>query len=354
MGYSVVSAPWVYRGHRYVFLIRLFILLLVLLLSKGVPAQQAATPDSVAAGSETEEESKVPDSGAGLTGSVVNFAEGAHDYLSGGLEATAKSVDQFFAEDNVFEESTKSYLRLSFDSVWREYEGFGFAGDMRLKLDLPNTRKRLKLLIESDGQRGGVDDLEEHPSDVTQGRNYALSVEKVVSGLAAWNVRPSLGLKVRAPVDLFVRLRSHRYFTFSDWLWRLSSSMAWFNSSGYEAVLSMAFDRPLQHGFLFRYAPALSWREEEMFRRINQGLFLYQQIDERQKMAYQITAEADDDWDEWRSKRYDIAIRYRRNLYKKWLFGEIIPQWTFLKENDFHVNPSLTFRLETVFGERYR
>ena len=71
-------------------------------------------------------------------------------------------------------------------------------------------------------------------------------------------------------------------------------------------------------------------------------------------MAYQIIAQADDEWGEWRAKRYDALIRYRRSLYKKWLFGEVIPQWTFQKETGFHVEPAIIFRLEIVFGERYR
>ncbi|MFC1749613.1 hypothetical protein ACFL2V_12495, partial [Pseudomonadota bacterium] len=115
------------------------------------------------------------------------------------------------------------------------------------------------------------------------------------------------------------------------------------------------FDRALNDDFLFRYSQLLSWREDEMFRRFSQGLSLFQQIDSRQQIAYQIIARADDeDLEGWRSKRYDILARYRRNLYKKWLFGEIIPQWTYLRESGFNSTPALIFRLEMVFGERYR
>ncbi len=321
----------------------------MLLSSSVVLAQQS--PDILAKASQSSD-GDVPS----VFDTVLSRADGAHEYVSTGLEATAKSLDGFFAEDSAFEEATNTYLRLNFDSVFKEYEGMGFAGDARLKVDLPNTKKRLKLLIESDAQRGDTEGLEESPEQVAQNRDYSVAIERVVPGMVEkWNIRPSLGIKVRAPLDPFIRLRSHRYFEYTNWLLRFASGVSWFDSRGYDAYLSLSFDRPLNDVFTFRYGPQLSWTEEDMFRRLGQGISLYQQIDERQKIAYQIGSEADDDWDgEWRAKRYDIQIRYRRNLYKKWLFGEIIPHWQYLKETGFRVEPSLTFRLELVFGERYR
>jgi len=286
---------------------------------------------------------------------VIGRAEGVHKYVSGELEATAKSVDQFFADDNAFDESTKTYLRLGLDSVWRENEGLGFAGGVRLKVDLPNTKKRLRLLIESDAQRGETENLEDKPGDVAQESEYSVALEKEVSGLDLWNVRPSLGIRLHTPVDPFVRVRSYRYFPLSQWVIRVSSGVSWFDSRGFGTNGALEFDRALNDDFLFRYSQLLSWREDEMFRRFSQGLSLFQQIDSRQQIAYQIIARADDeDLEGWRSKRYDILARYRRNLYKKWLFGEIIPQWTYLRESGFNSTPALIFRLEMVFGERYR
>ncbi len=281
-------------------------------------------------------------------------AEGMHDYVSEGIEFTAKSIDLFFAEDKAFDEATYTYLRLGLDSVWHEHEGLGFAGELRMKLDLPNTRKRLKLLIETDAQRGETEVLEEKPADVAQNRDYSIALERASSRLKKWNLRPSLGIRLHTPIDFFIRLRTHRYYNLERWLLHVSSGVRWYDSRGFDAYFNLSHDYPLSDNWLFRYAPGMSWKEEDMYRTIGQELSLFQQIDEKQKMAYQILAGANDESDDWRAVQYDILIRYRRNLYKKWLFGEVIPQWTFEKESGFHPRPALTFRLEVVFGERYR
>lgn len=342
---------------RYHLILKSFlaIALFVPLFSSGIVlAEQTPEPDSSA----VDETSDTSDPTNNAVGSRLDILVGqvnsAHDYVSSGLETTAKSLDEFFAEDTAYEDSTRTYLRLGLDSVLREREGFGFSGGLRLKLHLPRTKKRLRLLIESDDQRSESENLENKPTDVAQRSDYSLAIEKDVSGANKWNLRPSLGIKLHSRIDTFFRLRSHRYFSYNDWLMRVSHHAAWFDSRGFEANTGLALDHPLSKNLLFRYSPTLSWQEEEMFRRITQGFSVYQEIDSRQKMAYQIIAEADDDWNEWRAKRYDALIRYRRGLYKKWLFGEVIPQLIFLKETGFHNDPIITFRLEVVFGERYR
>lgn len=312
--------------------------------------------DKLAAVIEPDYESEIElETGEGYWTQMLGRADGMHEYVSGGLESAAQSVDLFFAEDNVFEESTKSYIRMGLDSVWRENEGVGFKGKVKLKIDLPNTKKRLRLLIESEGERGGTENLEDRPEDAAQGNDYSVAVEKEVSALKLWNVRPSLGIRVHTPLNPFVRIRSYRYFPAGSWVIRVSSGAAWFDSRGYDIYGALEFDHELSESLLFRYSHLYSWREDEMFRRYSQGVSLFQQIDEKQRIAYQIIGHADDEYEEgWRARRYDVLARYRRNLYKKWLFGEIIPQWTYWKESGFNSTPAIIFRLEVVFGGRYR
>lgn len=326
-------------------------MLILLLSSSAVSAEQNTTIDEESNDSvTTSDNTKTSSAPTTMVGRVDLF----HDTVSGGLEATAKSVDDFFAEDTVYEESTKSYLRMGLDSVLREEEGLGFSGAIKLKIDLPRTKKRLRLLIESDTERGDLDNLEDRPVDAAQGKDYSLAIERSSSRLKKWNVRPSLGIKLHSKIDTFFRVRSHRYFPMDKWLLRLGSQASWLDSKGYEAEASLSLDRPLAENWLFRYSMPFGWREEEMFRHTSQEFSLYHQIDSRQQMAYQFIAAADDAWDQWLAKSYTIAVRYRRGLYKKWLFGEIIPQWNYLKGNQFHSDTFITFRLEVVFGERYR
>ena len=226
----------------------------------------------------------------------------------------------------------------------------GFAGDLKLRIDLPRTERRLKLLIETDPQRDNTNQLENVPIDVVQEKDYFLSLERQRKR-GAWDVRPALGIKAHFPPDPFVRLRAFRYVDLNTWLLHVSGNAFWFNSSGWGMNTSLEFDRALSASFLFRSGTTFSWEEEEKFRRIEQVFTLFQRIGDRVNLAYETGIHFDDEMD-WDSNLYYGRVRYRQDIHKNWLFAEIIPQLTYREENNFEDEFSLTFRLEMVFGRR--
>ncbi len=280
---------------------------------------------------------------------IVEKIDIAHVAVSGRIERTARWLDRFFADDKIFDDATDSYARVKLDSVFEPGGNVGFSGDIRLKIDLPRTQKRLKLLIESDPQRENRTDLENVPADVVSEKSYSLSLERQLSEVHRWDVRPALGIKARTPLDPFARLRAIRYFNLQKVVARVSSSAFWFDSSGFGANLGVEFDRALIDVFLLRSGTGLTWEEAEKFRRIEQQFSLFHRIDDRQNMAYQIGILADDEFN-WRVNTYYYRIRYRKDIHDGWVFAEIIPQWTYREENSFDDEPSLTLRLEAAFG----
>ena len=310
-----------------------------------IPADETSTPIDQPDSNEAQS--------VGVLDVVIGKLDTTHTTISSGLGLTASSIDSFFADDKVFEQTNHSYLRIALDMVSKEYAGTGFAGDLKLKVDLPRTKKRLRLLIETDSQRDSKENLDDLPTDVVQERDFFISLERQVGGERNWDIRPSLGIKAHRKLDLFARVRSYRDFGLNKWLLHASNNLAWFDSRGFGANGVLEFDRALTKTLLFRATAALNWQEEEMFRRFTQSLSIFQHIDERQSMAYQIAGFADDEND-WQANQYYMRVRYRKGLYKKWVFGEIIPQHTFLKETSFHGEASITLRLELVFGESYR
>ncbi|KAF0191958.1 MAG: hypothetical protein FD165_1292 [Gammaproteobacteria bacterium] len=273
----------------------------------------------------------------------------AHAAVSSRIERTARWLDRFFADDKVFEEATGSYARVNLDSVFEPGGAIGFSGDIRLKIDLPRTQQRLKLLIESDPQRENRTDLENVPVDVVAEKSYSLSLERQLQQAHRWDVRPALGIKAHTPLDPFARLRAIRYFNLQKVMARVSSSAFWFDSSGFGANFGIEFDRALSDVFLLRSGTGLTWEEAEKFRRIEQQFSLFHRLDDRRNLAYQIGILADDEFN-WRVNTYYFRIRYRKDLHDGWVFAEIIPQWTYREETNFDDEPSLTLRLEAVFG----
>lgn len=319
-------------------------------------ATDAATPSPAGGvddeGVVPEHESDAPPEET-RTEKIVETLEVAHATVSSGIERSARWLDRFFASDRVFEEETDTYARLTLDTVFEPRGEVGFSGDLRFRIDLPRTEKRLKLLIESDPQRETRDDLRDVPADVVSETNYSLSIERQLRQARRWDVRPALGVKAHTPLDPFARLRAIRYFGLGEnVVARVSGSVLWFDSSGWGAHSGVELDRALGHALLARSGTAFGWEEEDKFRRITQEFSLFHRLSDRQNMAWQIGAAADDQFD-WDVNTYYWRVRFRQDVHRRWLFAEVIPQVTYREETGFDDEPSLTLRLEAVFGHDY-
>ena len=72
------------------------------------------------------------------------------DYLSERFVSLSASMDDFFADERVFDESRTSFLRVYGDLSYKEAQASDFTIKVQAKLVLPALEKRMKLLIESD------------------------------------------------------------------------------------------------------------------------------------------------------------------------------------------------------------
>ena len=79
-----------------------------------------------------------------------SFLDKPQNVISSGVEAFAKSIDEFFSDDKAFYEASGTYLRIQAVTIVNEAGVIGYDGDIKLKLRLPNTKKKLKFTLESD------------------------------------------------------------------------------------------------------------------------------------------------------------------------------------------------------------
>lgn len=285
----------------------------------------------------------------------LSLVDRTHEDLSTHLETLVKRVDSFFANDRAFEEATESYMRLRLDFLMDNNNGTEFKADVAIKIDLPQTEQRLKLLIESDPQEDieAEDRPGESPIEALEQKNYSLALETELKQAGKWIIRPAAGVKFEVPPDPFVRLRVIRYHGISDWLMRFAGNAFWFNSEGIGGNARLDFDQAMGDHLLFRSSTFAEWKEENEFVTASHAFILYQQIEKwRTSIAYEMGLGATNEAD-WNITSYFLRLRYRQRIYKKWLFAEIRPEILFLEEDDFDPAPGISLRLEAVLGKRY-
>src|SRR3569623_1838854 len=123
----------------------------LIIFAAGFTTAPAAELDVPAVASPAEEASPAPDEmGPPAPPLLMRKTMETHVVVSHGLERMARRIDSFFAADQAFEESTRSYARLRFDTILDQDMQISFDGDVRDRIDFPRTARKHKLLIESD------------------------------------------------------------------------------------------------------------------------------------------------------------------------------------------------------------
>src|SRR3569623_1923396 len=228
----------------------------LIIFAAGFTTAPAAELDVPAVASPAEEASPAPDEmGPPAPPLLMRKTMETHVVVSHGLERMARRIDSFFAADQAFEESTRSYARLRFDTILDQ--------DMQISFD--------------------------------------------------------------------------------GWLMRTAGNLFWFVSDGAGASSTLDFDRAMGETALFRSGTTLRWAETDQFLTAEQLMSIYQRIDPRRYVVYQVGAVATRDPD-WAMQQYFVAVHFRKNVYKNWLFMEVIPQINYTVDRDFRADPTHTFR----------
>lgn len=283
----------------------------------------------------------------------VRGADAMHRGVTFAINRTALRVDSFFADDRFYADTTETYLRVSGRATWESGEDDKYQARVRMRMDLPGTRERWRLFVEGDDPEATADTGSDSFREALDDSDYNIGLEAQLRNTGRWDIRPGLGVKAASPPDPFVRIRAIRYERLRRWLMRFSAGAAEFVDDGTELMTRLDFDRRLNHDYLFRSLSRVRYRDSKDRTEVTQQFSLFQKVNNRVGLAYDVGVRVDDDPD-WEVDHYFTQVRTRVRAYKKWLFLEFTPE-VIVREKD-NYDPSFRFslRADAVFGERYR
>ena len=282
----------------------------------------------------------------------ANAQDDTHNLISKEITGFASQIDSFFAEERSQHFVNKSQIRLFVDTEFRESTEPVSTPDMRIKLVLPRTQKRLQLIIESDKEEDKDDDQEiqslssssDKKKDNTKaGIEYFLPNPKIKTSLGS-------GILFREITPLvFARLRMRKRIKYKSWLIKPEQELMWISSDGYSTKTSLDFDKRLNNEYLFRVANDIKWNDKEYDVDFRNGPSLYQKISKKIGLSYNFRV-ISSDAPVLAVNNYSFSVNYRQLLYKKWFFWTVSPALNFPRENNFHRTPGLTIRFEIIAG----
>jgi len=311
------------------------------------PAQQPE-PDSAVFPETSEQDKPAEDAQK----SVFSFLDWPQKTVSIGFKKFVMGTDEFFANEKVFYETSGSYLRLTGEALYTEGGNQGYYSDLKIKLKLPVTEKKMSLLVESNP---GEDDeeidkaLEPTPTEAVQQKEYFAGVQTTIGDETSWKLKPSVGIKLHSPIDYYTRFRLTREVGIGNGSFLFTEALYWFNSTGWESDTSGEFNIKVLDSLLFRSSTGANWQEETEDIKLRQIFSLTHYLSERRAISYQLRFDGIDE-PTIHTTQYSVLAHYRQNLHAGYLFMDLIPKVTYLEETDFRADYSLTVRLEMVFN----
>lgn len=282
-----------------------------------------------------------------------SFLDAPQKTLSSGLESMAKYIDEFFANEKVFYESTGSYVRYSVDSLFEEGGRITTVGKLDVSLRLPRTEQKLKLVLESDPveKQSTIERATAvPPSGQTTEQNYYAGLQSEFGKAKRWRFKPSVGLKLHFPIDYYVRLRAFRDFNFSKWNLRLTESAYWYDSTGAGFDSVMEWNRLVDKNLLFRASSLVRNTEEYQRFDLSQSFSLTHALSERRAITYSISFFGISE-PNIHATDYIIQARYRQMVHHNYFFMELVPQVRYRLEYAFTQEDSLLVRFEWLFKQ---
>ena len=270
---------------------------------------------------------------------------------------TAEWLDSFFGTPTYLSEVNKTYLRLQLTSFVEDGAGLDTDARFTLRLSLPNTEKRFRLTIASspdqiDRQDGGSDDtavgqIEEVDDNLAGALEYFLLDRK------RHNVKFAVGATIRnASLAGYGSTRYRYQVDVRRWTLRFVQRLRWYTDEGWDARSTLDFERPVFDNLFFRTTPSLKWKQEKDGFEYAWTTSLFHPLSEKHALEYQFNNYFKTET-EGRLTESNVRVRYRRQIWRKWLVFEVAPQLAWYEERDFKTVAGVAVRLEVWLG-RYK
>lgn len=287
--------------------------------------------------------------------------EPRQDAVSTTVKKAASAIDSFFSTEEYDWRSNKTRIRLRGNALWLDEHGTDYGAQVKIKLVLPGTRDRFRIIANDEGQ-------DEFGSSLDEPDDSDLALRFVPDPLGRFQASFDLGLSTRGDPDLqgFGRVNLSGGFGIGDSRWqaRAENRLYRYTDTGWRNDFRWYFERPISDNFLFRSRTRFDYQEDKNENWLPEQRFsLYHQINDRTALAYEALAQRiffeDSAFDEdeflddcEKCYQYQLRLRFRRNFknYPRF-FYELWPIAAWVEQRDYEFTPAALFRLEVIFGD---
>ena len=286
-----------------------------------------------------------------LEAEETTAADDTHKAVSQSINHAARWIDSFFDDETYIAEDATTTLRVSQGVFLERGESPRYKTRVNVKIRVPQLKHRLSIFAGGEADDENTSDapitsIQDTTNDPFAGVQYFAKVTKKT------NLSLTAGVKFDS-AELFIGPRLRHTLSLGSWNLRFIQRVRWFTDNGWEVPTRLDLETLLDDDLFFRNTLEGRWREQDDGYRYEIRPTLVQRLANRKAVEYQ--------WStvfktrpHHRLEQSVASIRFRRRIWRKWLFYEIDPQIAFRNDADFDPKAGLTVALEIVFGGRQR
>lgn len=260
------------------------------------------------------------------------------------INSLANNLDSFFATERADDELGRSRLRLRYRYFTRERTSGEDDVDYRINLKLPRLQEKFKFEYYSKDEKN-----KNGPQPVAE--REAIEKVKLNEVKKSWTFNADAGVNVSVPPRIVARARLRRNFEAGSFIHRFSEELVYITDErGLTQETQLQSDMRLNQTQLFRFINRAQWRILRKNFATFHGPTILHTLSEDDAFSYNFIMTNFIVDGVYFVNSYTASVNYRRNLYKNWVYLDIIPGIDFPKQWSFRRTPFAIFQLEVLFG----
>ncbi|CAK2102302.1 hypothetical protein F0248_21940 [Vibrio crassostreae] len=268
--------------------------------------------------------------------------EKAYHFLNSKFCQPALWFDSFFVDDRITEDARAgTSVRWYNDFIYSEGGDVDYSTKLKARLHLPFVSKRLKLIYESVSDEEFLDFFPNDSDELDSA--LGLRYDAYAKGYSSFNIKATLRPRIEARYRFTYPLTTDVVFRLTQRVYQEKQETG--------EITDVDFDLSLSDDFLARWSSFAGYNDDLKGWNYGTGLTLYHYLAQDQALQYSATINATDE--PYNHYEYaQVSVTYRQNVWKEWLFYELIPRYQWEREPyEMHTEEAnITLRLEVLFN----
>ena len=284
--------------------------------------------------------------------------DSAQNIISSKLFKLTNHIDGYFGEVQDIEENNGSYIKFEYAAKSREYLAPAYEPDFDLRVRFRNLENALQFKLTSDKEDEdetlvyNEDSVESRNNNTTENSIFRASLGFLKEQKKFWSISADTGLRLSENPTLFAKGRGRRSFYFGkDYEFRAVNRVLIEDRSGLFNYTDLNLNKPLNRDFKFRYANKFVWEDSINELTTSHGPTVFHELDDKQRLSYNFRTRFQNKPDVYAITGHELYATYRRDIYKRWIFLNITPGYSFMKEHDYLKVAFINIKLQALFGD---